>query len=192
MMYYPKMIGEKVFLSAIDPSASHDYTKWVNDIEVSVGVGLAPKIISETSEREILERLRDSGENFAIIAKDTGKAIGNCGFPKLNLIDKAAEVGIFIGNKEYWNGGYGTEALSLLCDFAFNVLNIHNISLKVYAFNLQAIHCYQKIGFQEVGRIREAKMIAGQKYDEVIMDLLDHEFVSPYIKGIIDKKKQLK
>ena len=187
-MYYPKIIGEKVFLAAIDPLDSHVYTKWVNDMDVAVGVGLAPKIISETSERGILERLRDSGENFAIVNKETGEVIGNCGFPKMNSIDRCLEVGIFIGDKNYWNGGYGKEALSLLCDFGFNVLNMHNISLRVFSFNKQAIRCYEKVGFKEVGRLRETKLFAGEKYDEIIMDILEHEFESPYIKKIIDKK----
>ncbi|MDO7205773.1 GNAT family protein [Paraclostridium bifermentans] len=62
-----------------------------------------------------------------------------------------------MGDKDNWGNGYGKEALSLLLDFGFNLLNLNNIVLKVYSFNKQAIKCYSKIGFKEAGRLREAK-----------------------------------
>jgi len=88
--------------------------------------------------------------------------IGNIGFVNLDLINKVGELGIFIGNKDYWGKGYGMEAIQLLLDFGFNMLNLHNVYLRVFSFNKPAINCYKKIGFKEVGRIREAKQIAGE------------------------------
>ena len=62
----------------------------------------------------------------------------------MDYINRVGEVGIFIGNKNYWNGGYGYEALSLLLDFGFNILNLNNINLRVYSYNNHAINCYKK------------------------------------------------
>jgi len=94
----------------------------------------------------------------------------------LDHINRTAEVGIFIGEKSCWNKGYGEEAMRLLLDYAFNILNLESIMLNVYAFNTRAIRCYRKIGFKEIGRRRRARRIQGTSYDIIYMDLLAEEF----------------
>jgi len=51
--------------------------------------------------------------------------IGNVGLIDINHIHGSAEIGIFIGDKSYWNKGYGKEALSLLIDYSYKKLNLH-------------------------------------------------------------------
>ncbi|HAQ41912.1 MAG TPA: GNAT family N-acetyltransferase [Clostridiales bacterium] len=187
-MYYKKLIGNKVYLSPIDAGDYVKYTEWVNDMEVAIGMIFATKLIDEESEKNALERLSKSQFNFAVIASGTDNVIGNVGFPAIDYINRIGEVGIFIGDKNYWGNGYGQQALELLIDFGFNILNLNNIYLKVYSYNLPAISCYKKIGFKEAGRLREAKIVAGTKYDEIIMDILSDEFKSPYISSVVARK----
>ncbi|EOD00457.1 GNAT family N-acetyltransferase [Caldisalinibacter kiritimatiensis] len=187
-MYYKKLVGRKCYLSPIDVEDYEKYTEWVNDMEIGVGMIFSASLITETKEKEILERLADSEYNFAIIDKENDKLIGNIGFPKLDKINRVAELGIFIGDKEYWGKGYGVEAIKLLLDFGFSILNLHNIYLKVFEYNKPARRCYKKVGFKEVGRLREAKQIAGKRYDEISMDILATEYDSIYIKELIEKK----
>ncbi|XTR36995.1 GNAT family N-acetyltransferase [Paraclostridium tenue] len=187
-MYLKKLIGNKIYLSPIDKNDYPKYTKWINDMEVSLGMTFANMLIDEESEKNALERLAKEQFNFAIILKENDEVIGNVGFPKLDYINRTGEVGIFIGDKNYWGNGYGKEALELLLDFGFNLLNLNNIYLRVYSFNTQAIRCYKKIGFKEAGRLREAKIIGGNKYDELYMDILAKEFKSPYVLSILENK----
>ena len=189
-MYFKKIVGKKCYLSPINVEDYEKYTEWVNDMEVAAGLIFASELIGPETEKLALERLSTSGYNFAIIDAEKDELIGNCGFPKLDHLNKAGEVGIFIGNKDYWGKGYGQEVLRLLLDFGFNILNLHNISLKVYSFNQQAIKCYKKVGFKEAGRIRESKFVAGKAYDEIFMDILDTEYESIYVNNIVDKKLQ--
>ena len=74
--------------------------------------------------------------------------------------------------------GYGTEALGLLVEYGFQQLNFHSICLHVYSFNERAIRAYKKIGFKEAGRLRECYWADGRWHDRLIMDLLDHEWLS--------------
>jgi RimJ/RimL family protein N-acetyltransferase len=50
--------------------------------------------------------------------------------------------------------GLGTETTRLVLDWAFTMLGLHNVDLRVFAWNKQAIHCYEKAGFRHAGLLR--------------------------------------
>jgi RimJ/RimL family protein N-acetyltransferase len=177
-MYFKKLIGEKLYLSPVDKNDFELFTNWINDMEVSLGTLQSKKIIGLDEEKEILERLSRGGITFTIVDMETNKAIGYTGFPQYDYINRNACVAITIGDKNYWRKGYGQETLKLLIDYGFSILNFHNINLTVFEYNKNAIESYKKVGFKEVGRLREAKFLCGIKYDKIIMDILSHEFRS--------------
>jgi RimJ/RimL family protein N-acetyltransferase len=175
MKYFPKIIGEKVFLSPISLDDAETFTLWLNDPETTRYLSLSSIPISLQSERDALGHLAKE-HNYSIIEKSSGELLGNCGIMDINEADRSAEVGIFIGAKDKRGRGYGSEALRLLCDYGFNVLNLHNLMLRVYAYNERAMASYRKVGFKEVGRKREARFYGGAYHDVVIMDFLAGEF----------------
>lgn len=174
MEYFKKITGDRIYLSPVNKEDYKKYTEWINNLEVSINLGNAHEIYTIDKEKEALEEI--SKNSFAIIEKKENKLIGNCGLFNIDQVNQNSELGIFIGEKDYWNQGYGTEALKLLLDYGFNLLNLYNIMLKVYSYNKRAIKCYKKIGFNEIGRRRKARVIGGEKYDEVFMDILSEEF----------------
>ncbi|WP_058487048.1 GNAT family N-acetyltransferase [Defluviitalea phaphyphila] len=189
-MYYKKMIGNKCYLSPINIEDYKEYTKWANDMEVSLGLSFPARVTTEEAEKEMLEQLIKREYTFSIIDKESDNLIGNIGFSKIDKIHQVGQIGIFIGNKDYWGKGYGKEAVNLILDFGFSILNLHNIYLRVFEFNKSAIKCYKRVGFKEVGRIREAKKIAGKRYDEIYMDILANEYESVYIKDLVEKRNK--
>ena len=174
-MYFKKIIGKKCYLSPLDINDAEKFTEWLNDMEISTNLQVYNSAIGVESERIILNNL-SKDHNYSIIDLETDELIGNCGFMDIDHVNQTAEVGIFIGNKNYWNKGYGTEALSLLIDYGFKALNLHNVLLKVYEYNKRAIKCYEKIGFRQIGKRREALHRNLEKHDIVFMDLLQKEF----------------
>ena len=66
--------------------------------------------------------------------------------------------------------------MRLLLDYAYKTLNLHNIMLKVYAYNERAIKCYEKTGFKKAGEIREALIRNGKKHNIVLMDIVPDDF----------------
>jgi len=144
-------------------------------MEILVNLQLYGGAISLENERAFLSDL-SKDHNYSIIDLETEELIGNCGFLDIDHINQTSEVGIFIGNKKYWNKGYGTEALSLLVDYGFKALNFHNIMLKVYEYNKSAIKCYEKIGFKQIGKRREALHRNLEKHNIIYMDLLQNEY----------------
>jgi RimJ/RimL family protein N-acetyltransferase len=174
-MYFKKIIEKKCYLSPIDTNDVEKFTEWLNDLEVTKYLLLYPHIISIENEKGYLEKLSKE-HTYSIIDIDNNELIGNCGYGDIDHLNQTAEVGIFIGNKKYWNKGYGTEALSLLLDYGFKALNLHNIFIKVYSFNERARKSYEKVGFKVIGKKREALLRGKERHDIILMDILYHEF----------------
>jgi len=78
--------------------------------------------------------------------------IGNTGFHRIDWLNRWAELGIVIGEKTYWNQGYGTEAVQAMVAIAFTLLNLNRVQLEVYDFNHRARRAYEKAGFRLVPR----------------------------------------
>ncbi|MDL2229737.1 GNAT family N-acetyltransferase [Treponema sp. OttesenSCG-928-L16] len=174
-MYFKKMAGEKCYLSPVSLEDAEIFTRWLNDEEVTRSLELYSAVITLHGEKEALVSL-SKNHNYSIIDSKSNELLGNCGLMDINHLNRSAEAGIFIGNKNYWNRGYGTEALSLLIDFAFKRLNLHNIMLRVYAFNERAIACYRKVGFKIIGTRREALQRDLKIHDIIYMDILPADF----------------
>jgi len=174
-MYFKKLIGKKCYLAPIDVNDAEKYTEWLNDMEILKNLQLYTAIISLESEKTFLNNL-SKDHNYSIIDLETNELIGNCGFMDIDYINQTAEIGVFIGNKTFWNKGYGVEALSLLIDYGFKALNFNNIMLKVYDYNKGAIKCYEKIGFKYIGKRREALLRDLEKHNIVYMDILKNDF----------------
>lgn len=108
---------------------------------------------------------------FAIEDKDTGRYIGNCALHKINWDGKSCELGIFIGEKNYWNKGFGSDAVRSIIKFAFRHLNIASIRLDVYRYNRRAIKVYKKCGFKLIKIERKNHFYNGKYWDTLIMEI---------------------
>ena len=181
MKYYKKLIGERIYLSPINVEDAEKYVEWMSDFRTTDGIGASSKMTNIESEVEWIKNNKDY--QFAIVNLENDELIGNCGIMHINHKDRCAEVGLFIGNEENRNKGYGAETLQLLLDYGFNYLNMNNIMLNVKSFNERAIACYKKVGFKEYGRRRESYFLNGKYYDDIQMDILAREFEGNYIKN---------
>lgn len=175
-MYFKKLVGKKCYLSPIDINDAEKYTEWLNDQEVVKYLPLNHFALSLNNEMEFLQNL-SKDHNYAIIDLEENNLIGNIGINNYDGIYQSAEIGIFIGNKEYRNKGFGTEAMKLLISYCFDKLNLHSITLCTHETNSCAIKCYEKIGFKKAGEYRE-RILIDQKYENLIlMDLLIEDFI---------------
>ena len=172
MKYFKKLEGEKVYLSPINPDDYEIYTKWLNDPDVTKYLTCHNKLVSLLGEKEFLEKFSCEEFNFGIINKNDDTLLGNIGLNDINYKDGTASLGIFIGECNTFNKGYGTDAIKLIINFAFNELRLHNIRLDVLEFNERAIHVYEKCGFKEYGRRHEAMYRDGKYIDLIEMEII--------------------
>jgi RimJ/RimL family protein N-acetyltransferase len=105
-----------------------------------------------------------AGRRFAVETAD-GKHIGNCTYYDVNEDRGEAELGIMIGDRDYWNKGYGTDAVAALVNHIFLNTKLERIHLKTLDWNLRAQRCFEKCGFKSCGRLYH------DGYSFVVMEL---------------------
>jgi len=174
-MYFKKIIGKKCYLSPIDINDAEKYTEWLNDLELTINLSFYSRMTNINDGKTLLEKLSKE-HNYSIIDLETDKVIGNFGFGNVDHLNQCADTVIIIGNRLFWNGGYGSEALTLLLDYGFKALNLHSVQLAVYLFNKRAIKSYEKVGFKIIGNKRESLKRGKEYYDILYMDILEKEF----------------
>jgi RimJ/RimL family protein N-acetyltransferase len=148
---------------------------WLNDPEVTMfftNLGAFP--ISETELTGWYENVcnkKPQELHFSIFRGESAH-IGGAQLKSLDWKNRSAELGIFIGEKNEWGKGYGTEATRLLTDYGFTTLNLHRIWLRVDQDNRAALRCYQKTGFVQEGIFREEVYRDGSFHDSIVMSIL--------------------
>ncbi len=183
MKYFKKMIGDRIYLSPQNDEDVEIFTEWLNDFETTDYIGISGRLTSLNSERKYFEDNANAEASFAIVTLDGDKMIGTVSLEDFDDINRCATLGIFIGDKDYRDKGYGTEAINMILEFGFKYRNLHSIKLDLMEFNERALKCYKKCGFKEYGRRRKCKYIDGKYYDSIEMDILESEFKGDYIRN---------
>lgn len=178
-MVDPKL-GMKAKLIYLRPITSEDvnsvYLAWLQDSEVMQGIASSGYTLDKLKEY-VNERLFNTDiAFFAICSNETKEHIGNV---KIDFHDKNAnvsELGLLIGNKNYWGKGVGYEACRLAIDYGFNTMHLRKIYLAVYENNLNAKKLYEKLGFKLEGTLRKHVMANGVLCDKYLMGIFKDEF----------------
>ncbi len=173
--------GKKVCLRGLEMDDIDEIMTHWNDWEVR---RFLKQIVphSKQEEEDFIRntwRNRQEGNayNFGIETISDKKLIGGLGFSSVEWVNRNAAFGIVIWNKQYWDQGLGAEATQLLLKFAFEQLNLNRVGLRVFAFNDRAKAMYNKVGFQQVGKLRKSVFRDGRYHDELIMDILSEDWI---------------
>ncbi len=176
MSLYKKITGKNIYLSPNNVELAETYTKWINNKEIGTKIGNYSNNYTFGAERAYTDNHKTDNHNYAIVRLSDDKVIGSCGLKEVNHLHQKCEVGLFIGEEEDRGKGYGYETLSLLCDYAFNFLNMNSISLDYFNSNPSVKYCYDKVGFKDAGILRQGYYCHGKFYDVMRMDILKDEF----------------
>lgn len=99
-----------------------------------------------------VRRTSPSARQFAVDTLD-GEHIGSCSYYNLDEDKCEVELGIMIGNRDYWDRGYGTDTVITLVNHIFDKLKVNRIHLKTLESNHRAQKCFQKCGFIVCGQL---------------------------------------
>ena len=113
---------------------------------------------------------------WAWMIEAAGRCIGTARLHGLEEKDRRAKYAIGIFDPAYWGQGLGGEATQLVLGYAFDVLRLYRIELRVLAYNVRAIACYEKCGFVREGVAREAAQVDGRWEDDWMMAVLAQDY----------------
>ncbi len=174
--------GERIRLRGVEREDLPKFVEWLNDPEVRAHLSIYLPLSMEEEKKwfEGLAQRRPEERPLGIeVRSGKGwKLVGNCGLFGIEWNNRAAEFGIFIGDKSVWGKGYGTDAARLVLRHGFETLNLNRIFLRVYEDNPRAMHTYEKAGFVPEGRMRQAAYRNGEYKDVLLMSTLRSEWDS--------------
>ena len=173
--------GEKVRLREYRREDVKTAQRFMNDSEIMKFLRPnVPYLYKLEDEQKWFERVSSTNDTytFAIETLNDNRYIGGCGVEKVDWKNSVVTVGIFIGDKDYWGKGYGTDAMKILIRFIFEQMNINKVNLHVYSFNERAMKSYKKCGFVKEGALRQELYKDGKYHDIVVMGLLKEEYYS--------------
>jgi RimJ/RimL family protein N-acetyltransferase len=152
--------------------ARNDY-RWQADPELAK-LDAAPVLITSFSFYllDYVTALHQSHFNRYPLAVETldGRHIGNCTCYDIDEKKGEAQFGIMIGNRDYWDKGYGTDAVNTMVDYVFQTTTLNRLYLKTLDWNLRAQKCFAKCGFTLFGHLRR------NGYDFTLMELKRKEW----------------
>ena len=168
--------GKKTILTAVSQESLKQLMDWRNEPELRKYFR-EHREINETMQQAWYENkvLKDPNQvNFEIRTKDNN-LIGHCGLYYIDWVHRHAEFGIYIGDKNYRNGGYGSDSLRTLIKYGFEDLNLNKIWCEVYDNNA-AIDVYEGIGFALEGVQRQHYFNEGRYWNSNILSMLREEW----------------
>jgi diamine N-acetyltransferase len=174
------VVGERVALGPLRRDLLPAYQRWSNDLAAADRLGSLPRPVTLEGQTAWYDQ-EASRITFTIYERAAWRAIGGCSLNEVDHRQGTANLVILIGEADARGQGYGTEAVRLLLDVAFTALGLHSVMLGVYEFNRAGRRAYQKAGFRECGRRRQARVMGGRRWDEIFMDCLATEFTSPVL-----------
>lgn len=146
--------GNQIYLRAIEKKDLDFLYTIENDLDVwEISGTITPY------SRDVLQRYLDNAHRDIYDVKQLRMVISNHDDEAIGLIDLfefepyhlRAGLGIIITNPDQRNKGIGAEAIRLVCNYAFDVLNLKQLYANILEDNLGSIHLFEKLGFEKVG-----------------------------------------
>lgn len=179
MILKNKIISKNIYLNSLkDSDISNKYITWLNDISINKFLETRHSIHTHDSVSRFINTCNKSKNIYllGIFSLDNNVHIGNIKLGPIKIEHELASISLFIGQKEFWGKGISIEAIKILSNYAFNVLNLNKVVAGMYLQNIKSLKAFQKVGFKKEGlRLKHYKLDG--KYEDVIqLGLLKNEF----------------
>jgi diamine N-acetyltransferase len=165
------MKGEHISLRALEPEDIETLYLWENDIDTwAVSDTITPYskfVLTQYLENAHLDIYTTKQFRFIIVENSSQQAVGSIDLFDFDPLHKRAGVGVLIDAK-YRSNGYASEALSLLENYCFDTLQLHQIYANITTQNTKSISLFEKHLFELAGLKKEWRKINNHWVDELI------------------------
>jgi RimJ/RimL family protein N-acetyltransferase len=176
-----QLVGKRCRLRPLRLDDSNESVKWRNDPETRRNAMGFRFPVTEAMEKAWFDRAlagQDPQRVTFAIEDHAATLVGFVHLTDIDWVSRSAEFGISIGSKVHRGVGLGTEATTLMLDYAFDQLNLKRVGLRYIADNKAAAQTYDRLGFTVEGRLRAATFEEGKYHDIVVCGLLRSEWNS--------------
>ncbi len=178
------LVGELIRLRALEPVDLNRLYKWENDTTIwSVSGTMAPfsrfvleefvnqahQDIYTNKQLRLMIELKYISDHEEI---DEPKAIGCVDLFEFDPRNRRAGLGILIADRADRGKGYATEALHLVIEYAFQVLDLHQLYCNVRIDNESSVALFKKSGFEISGLKQDWIYENGRYIDEYLLQLV--------------------
>lgn len=171
--------GDKVILRPVERcDLDGPYARWINGQEADLFTEHA-QFPHDSRDLESYWESKVASRDclwLAIVDRESGDHVGNIELSGIDWVHRKAVYSILIGDVSHQGKGLGFEASRLILKHAFGKLNLNRVELGVHEDNRAAIKLYERLGFLEEGRLRQAFLRNGRYNDIVVMAILAHEY----------------
>jgi|APSaa5957512535_1039671.scaffolds.fasta_scaffold104475_2 [ribosomal protein S5]-alanine N-acetyltransferase len=170
--------NSELYLRSMIEGDLPEWTSWFNNPKTTsyMNKGFSPVTIEDQEKR--LEVLNNDKKNIqlAIILKDKDILIGILGLHKIDWIHRHADISIVLGNNKYKGKGYGSQAISMIVEHAFNKLNMHKLTSGMWSNNHASEKIFISNGFIKEGCKKEQFFYQDAYVDELNYGLLKDDW----------------
>lgn len=176
--------GEHICLGPIDHEKDAEIeSRWTHDASYLRLISLDPALPASPARikkrYEAIEKDQEENKNlfyFSLRMRSDDRLIG---FARLHWIEWSNGTGFVqlgIGDPNDRGHGYGSEALQLLLQYAFDELNLYRLTALIPEYNVIALHVFSKAGFVEEVRRRQSVNRDGRHWDLIHLGILHEEW----------------
>lgn len=146
-----KIQGDKICLKTFTREEYHQYWKaYVADSVMDPNTYIYDK--DKVDERYDSITEKESWYSTVGIFLFEGTPIGSLSFKRINYEKSQCELGIVLDNDNYKGLGYGTEAIKLAIDYAFNTLKLKSIYADTMGTNFKMKRIFDVFSFEFINK----------------------------------------
>lgn len=162
------LVGQRI---RIDTFAEADltlaYVDWLNDPEVVRYSNQRFRQHDLDSCRAYFESFEGSANRFFSVKSLEGQAIGTMTVYQ-SVPHGTADMGIMIGDRASWGGGFGREAWNVLLDWLLSQSDVRKVTAGAVACNRSSIRMIEQSGMLLEGVRRAQEIIDGEPQDVML------------------------
>jgi RimJ/RimL family protein N-acetyltransferase len=178
--YEPSMLtGEKVGLRARHQEDIPILRDGLFDDVVhtarAAGTAWRPFMPGPEDPRFVIDEKDRTTLHFSVVELEGGTLVGSAVLWGFEAYHRSAHVGL--GLLESSRGqGYGSDAVAVLCHYAFVVQGLHRVQIETLADNVGMLRAAENNGFVREGMLRSAAWVMGEFMDQVVLGLLAEDW----------------
>ena len=158
-----------------------EYLAWLRDYEVVKTIN-RPEYLETIPFEEVkryVEALWESDTDIflAVTHRTCKRFVGTVRAARIDLKTLTADLGILIGDRNYWGSGVATDALSVLADYLFHELGLRRLTAGLLEPNKAMLRVFEKLGFVKEGVFRKHDLYEGEYVDHIFLGCFKNEFV---------------